>query len=863
MFVIKISSVKRIIFQHQIPIKTFLVLLLIPLMAQLAFADIKQLEKFGSVYRFPLSVLEQQNTDPQKMPPWIVEIKKESEWIPHYLENISPNRLCMSIQFYNPDAAFVHIGNDKYQPGVNSGEPVNCWNRESHTQLPAFQLIVEVNPSLSNILLFENQRYTTRINVEVDVSDPQTRVSTYKWTLQAQLINREWKTIGGLNISGFSQSRWIQDPIDKGHYALLLVGEASGKGAQVPETGSAPSVLSLKGLQPGTGGVVRAKSAAPIINFKNSQTASKLMLEVLPDISRPSEGWYCIRAIYKDKEQYLSFANVGNKWVTAQSISPGNHDVVACSAGDSLTFPVYLRLNPASVEQEFARLYVSQLSKDNIFDMSSDAIIALRSGETSAGSLLAKLSDESSDVASGWTSIRGRPALFLVGSNIDVSTSVGNSVNQVPVTLRYGGHGEPPDDVLLVDGVNWRSWDDPRILVEPMEIQWDSSKAHPISIQLCRDTECDASGVIATLDNSSNPFQLSLNQFVGAEKAYVIIDWGPALPSDQSADSKKIATVSSDVAATQTTFAGITFAPFVKYGQYSRPLTACLGRLISKTQTGPMFSLKLGKQVMDSGGWPTDLGPDDMVKVVFDEARGGGECPVQGLESQQYVVSSLMQLAENGPVEIEIEVLESLFVGYFQLNGADYRSTLIRWREVIELLSRTYEHGRASGIWVDGLVFSAGEKGGVYPTIEPDSNFVSTLSDDASLLNIAQSLESTTRVSSDLFAEQLLSLKEIVGQTPVSLMYFDDFLSACGNYEQDLASSGLNIKEAIVVAAIDGYTGNDDSVRSLGGGLAHVCEDSNSSNVTVYAFNWKEQLGNLAWGKTFNTIYDDLLQRWK
>jgi len=118
-----------------------------------------------------------------------------------------------------------------------------------------------------------------------------------------------------------------------------------------------------------------------------------------------------------------------------------------------------------------------------------------------------------------------------------------------------------------------------------------------------------------------------------------------------------------------------------------------------------------------------------------------------------------------------------------------------------------------------------------------------------------------TRVSSDLFAEQLQSIKEEVGETPISLLYFDDYLSECGNYQSDLSSSGLNIKEAVVIAAIDGYTGKDDSIRSLGDGLAHVCEEPEVSNLVVYAFNWKEQLGNLAWDKTFSAIYDDLIRR--
>lgn len=411
-----------------------------------------------------------------------------------------------------------------------------------------------------------------------------------------------------------------------------------------------------------------------------------------------------------------------------------------------------------------------------------------------------------------------------------------------PVEIQYGVRDgvEAPEDALSINGKTWHLWQKVP-LAEQATVSWDYPRYSPRSLQLCEDNSCEI--LIKELPVSKTPLQIKRADLPHSEKIYLIADWQSG-SSDSFGDSG-----GTEVA--------ITLSPQLAYDAYSKPLTSCLASFDSM-ENSTRFRLRQGYQELTEDSVPSGLAPDALVRIVFNRSRNGDECPVKGLSFEATSLSKLRGSDSANPLEVKIGTSENLFVGYLQLNAADYRDSLARWRETIGFFNRVYVQGRGSLSWMDGLMFGAGERGGLDLKIEPNSNFSSVLGDESTLLDVAKAMQSDKRVSSNFFLEQLISIKERIGDASVSLLYFDDFPGGCGTYVSDVAESGLNVKSALVVSAVANNTDASNSIRSIGSGIAYLCEVS--ENVHAYAFNWNERLLNLDWDSTLEVIMNDWFQ---
>lgn len=446
---------------------------------------------------------------------------------------------------------------------------------------------------------------------------------------------------------------------------------------------------------------------------------------------------------------------------------------------------------------------------------------------------------------SGWLKYQDsvvRYVLSLSGDVGELSTNNNISQNRVtkPVEIQYGVKDglEAPQGALTADGSVWGAWEKNKIH-KTLIVGWNAEKFEPISMQLCADSDC--ANPLSSFSLSDNPFTIKRSDINSDEKVYFIVEWGDsgaALASERS-DMPEVA---------------FSIAPTVSFGNYQRPLTACVGHLQAGDVVSPGFKLRLGRQELIQAEMPTSIGDSEFVRIVFDKARDGTECPVAGLDAGTISLPELKSASSRENFNINVRANAGLFVGYAQLNGADYRSSLARWRETLTFYNSVYRHGRQSGEWMDGLVFGAGNRGGVNIELEPSSNFDTVLADESGLVESAKSLQTNTRVSSDFFAEQLAAIKEQVGDAEVNLVYFDDYPGGCGNYIADVQQSGLRTSRVLIISSIDSYTGTD-ALRSLDGGLAHLCEEN--ERIQVYAFNWRERLLNLDWDRTLKLILED------
>ena len=312
------------------------------------------------------------------------------------------------------------------------------------------------------------------------------------------------------------------------------------------------------------------------------------------------------------------------------------------------------------------------------------------------------------------------------------------------------------------------------------------------------------------------------------------------------------------VAASKPVRDDLVFAPSVSFGDYRRPLTSCLGRLVGDGWQSESFALRSGRQVLDVTGLPDDVDETTPLRISFDRSRDGGGCPVEGMSTSELTIAALRERAAGGEIEVDVPVDVPLFVGYLQLNAAPYRTSLARWENALEFYDRVYREGRAAGRWADGVLFGADERGGVVPSVEPASNFAPALADASGLRAVARSERDDARVARRFFDEQLAELGELFGDRPVSLLYYDDLASDCEGYAEALGYGDLPDARIIVLAGIRGYTAADGPMRSLFRNLAHVCSESGDGRLVVYAFNWEQRADEADFGLMLDAVFEDL-----
>ena len=323
---------------------------------------------------------------------------------------------------------------------------------------------------------------------------------------------------------------------------------------------------------------------------------------------------------------------------------------------------------------------------------------------------------------------------------------------------------------------------------------------------------------------------------------------------------RRVGAAGSDglMAASKPARDDLVFAPSASFGDYRRPLTSCLGRLVGDGWQGEPFVQRAGRQVLDVTGLPVGVDETTRLRVSFDSSRDGGDCPVTGLSTPELTIAALRERAAGGEIEVDVPVDAPLFVGYLQLNAAPYRTSLARWENAFEFYDRVYREGREAGRWADGVLFGAGERGGLVPSVEPASNFVTALADASGLRAIARAERDDARVAWRFFDEQLAALGELFGEQPVSLLYYDDLAADCEGYADAVAYGDLPGARIAVLAGIRGYMAADGATRSLPGNLAHVCAESDEPGLVVYAFNWEERADNEDFKLMLDTVFEDL-----
>jgi len=221
--------------------------------------------------------------------------------------------------------------------------------------------------------------------------------------------------------------------------------------------------------------------------------------------------------------------------------------------------------------------------------------------------------------------------------------------------------------------------------------------------------------------------------------------------------------------------------------------------------------------------------------------------------------ASLMEQENSGEIALSVEAPAPLFVGYLQLNSQEYKKSRARWLDSLSFFNRFYEAGKAENDWIDALMLGAGDsRGEPRSIIELDGNFTGQLGSDAQREAVVETQVNRSDILTDSFGQSLDGIQAIVGDAEIAILYFDDSMESfsCDDYALDIAESGLNVKKAVVITSKSNYTG-DDSLKSLGNGLAHICAQEGDS-LLVFAFDSSEQHKERQWDETFGAIYENL-----
>lgn len=330
-----------------------------------------------------------------------------------------------------------------------------------------------------------------------------------------------------------------------------------------------------------------------------------------------------------------------------------------------------------------------------------------------------------------------------------------------------------------------------------------------------------------------------------------------------STEGKKTTTVSAISSKQKSTNSRVSdgdqliIRPMLRFGSFTKALRSCVGHLESNSGVSSQdFSVMGSLQKITASQWG-GMSEEDDAKILFSKSVGSQKkCNYGGLSSESTSIQNIMANSNGRATEVIVDVPETLFVGYIQLNAEAYRRSLGRWRQVINQANSIYKTGRSGGNWVDGLIYGAAEKNQLVRRLEPVANFSNELGDSNKLLASAESwLENTDNVRRGTFGEQLEMLAEEVGQAEIALYYFDDLplSTSCDYYKNAIDDAGLNVKTGVVITAFDGNP--EKGSESIAGGAVEKCM---AGPIVVYSFNWRERMLNLDWDKVFSAISDDM-----
>ena len=739
-----------------------------------------------------------------------------------------------------------------------------CFNGNRYPSFRVFPIVqMEV---LESYGLKKGTKLRVLLNDNDGDNDDGVLVSGLVWKLQA-FNGVTWLNIGGVNLQPFSDSKWIVDPSSENQVALLLMAEKKPLQSMEPKSNTvspSPTPISKavftinehKNLPV----VLPEDAIAPIILWKKNQNDRLLRFLVDRKASIPAQGRYCIRVGYGSSGNEVALLRVANSDSFVISDVPVNFGTNNCTSESKLSFWATVRTFDDKSYSGSARFVVEQESNDvEKFDL-SESLIRLRRSSSREN-----IAFYTPGEAGSWIKgDNGFPELYLGPEQ--------STLESEEIEFRFFLDGTGRE--LRLNG-NPVSQAQKYKQAGPFQLSWDESVKQ---IDVCSDSRC--TGKIHTFFPNTSPMELHPSRFVGLPVVYLDTVFGePQKPQSQVSSVEEVI-VMDGVDESETPLPKYSESPQsqntgdvvsvvrlntqLKFGSFSKPLTACVGHLVPDNvdlQPAARFKMELGEQIIAGDSWPRGVTKDDFVTISYDQNRMGDDCPINGIASEPISMAQLLNQPSTQSFTVQVASPESLFIGYVQLSGREYKKSRARWSDTLNFFNRAYIKGKEENEWVDGLLLGASDTRGKLEYLQnTPGNFPTELISELQSETIIESQVSRSDFPTVNFESGLRGVKSLVDNASISLMFFDDSMESfsCEEYSEQLVASNLNVKSAVVLTSKSNYTG-DDSIRSVGNGLAHVCaEYSDQMELVVYAFDPSEQHKERLWDETFSAVYEDI-----
>jgi len=656
---------------------------------------------------------------------------------------------------------------------------------------------------------------------------------------------------------------WVDDPRRPGVPALVLANETwpvPTPSAMTPPAAK-PSVAALRraprpaSLDPSRYAfdaadhqdpialyVGRRTAVAPKLAFAAGQSLADVYLEPVASLGDAAAGHYCLRPVFDIAGKPHAFVPQGDGRFAVGERAPVDH-AGACGQGEQLEFSAHVR---TGVPERTRRPVRFVLDSNGSMPAGTPSVslerarVRLRDLKPRGAKVLASYVPDRPSGAGWFVNDRGESALYLASSQ---------SYSGAPAVVYVSRGGEGGDD-LRIDENGVLEPGARHVVDERSTLSWKAGIDAPARVSLCSDPACD--DIIAGLPPENGAILLHQRDLLWDGQKYLVIDWTPPGSSNPSIGAGSGALASS-LTSTPAPARKASIAPMLRFGAYQRALTTCLGRVIDGERMGERFSLSRGLQAVDIAALGQAKEEGGTVRIAFDTTRADQPCPDPDLS----VELSLDELASANALPVDLASGGTLFAAYVQLNHSEYARSLARWKNVLGFTDRLYSTGRAQGDWIDGLVFGATEsRREIGLLLEPAENFPASLGDDGTLRDVADRERNglrASRISTQLFEDQLALIGQSLGDASVALFYYDDLASDCQTYAESLAFSDLDARPVIVIAGVADYVSDEGA---LSGGLAYRCVDEPA--LRVYAFNSDERAANEDFELMLSTVYDDL-----
>jgi len=785
----------------------------------------------------------------QANPPWVLKSKGRSRKLdlPAYsvIENDLSAGNCVTIKSVGIKRKPYYVAR-RLQPEVFTANRNNI----------VAECGVELDKKLNFRLYIDNslnndQDVVVKMAVPGDLAESNSvPVERMRWGM----YSKNGTLIGGYRLNQFSKSRWIRDPNSPNTYALSLVAEVSTTGQSTTTVIASTKQASPTIVEKATPAIevksflataIRANfSSRPVVETTlallwNGQTPARdrnLYLQVLPTLSSFSEGKVCVRPIYKvsDAKGYGFFNGRGNPVLLGNALKLDPMDIEMpdqCSSTEYQSL-FWVLLDTQGVGQFDDRLSLSigQKGNDNRFSLSQSSLLLRNSSNKRIGQL------------SHWTSIDGQVAAVLTVDNQIPTRSKKPTALAINYSHEYASSVLPSDITaaalaVKINGTQIAAGS--KITSMPSDVvELDVSAVPTTMIATSVSLTC-ASSLCPTIRLSEDGPSAKI-EYLSGDENHLVIEWkGTSGPTE------------------------LVFRPVLQFGDFETPLTTCIGHLISDSFKSEPFKLAgEGQQKMRELTLPEGITDNSVVRVSYSSSRDGGKCPVDGLTSEKVELSKMKALSKDGAIVHKLRTDSEFYVGYVSLTGPKTRHSIARWRETLAFLDNIYHMGRKRNIWVDGVLFGATERAGrVDIRMAPNNNFSSNLGSEDSYLEVAEGIQYNKEISNGYFEDNLPAIVEKIQSANTSVVYFDDTTLGCEDYQRELDALAppMQVKHAIVIAALQNYTGKN-AVRELADGLAHVCVQNDK--ITVYAFNQRERVQNLDWHKALAAISKDIAAVW-